>query len=586
MMGKSGLVLVCLMFALLPLLAQPSDSVRWKGSVQMNGASHLPQAGDASLETRLERVTPRYTLSAGLSGTWNARLTSREISYSSENMRYGFTESSESKNKGGSESTDIQLFYRPRKGDRVSLSLQQTYSASDQNNVASAQKFGVSEGVVQLLSEGSNISSEEKEQRRYRMQASYLHEWDSSGRSIMGGMSLQNSINGQTSIRRLEGSLYTPKTYRITPLYEQQVFVWNFQYKDAHFLEVESLRFTAGTDFRWEMNDDQYGGATLVNAEWRDSLLLKQKYLYRSGKVEPYAAAEYRIGKWEMKGEERIHYFNHKLWSNLRGWDWNKGSVGHTADYSFRYRPSDKHNLQCDISRQLSRPDYLKLTGLLRFGSSQGVYYLGNADLQPTRGTIFSLSYTLKSAPWEVQLKTGCQFRKNVAEQVLVTDTAFFPEQLRGRLADAVVYSWRNTAYKRNYHLRMHGRWKRSGYSVYAWGQLNWDVSEYGSASPSSDRNYTLGVEFSKTFKGGWELSARNTYNSAKREVYTKFNEYLSSHLRLSRQSGAWSYYAELRELFDKRMERTTYSADFSDWRTENTLYYRRMVALGLRCAF
>ncbi|MBO4282143.1 MAG: outer membrane beta-barrel protein [Bacteroidales bacterium] len=577
---------MCLMFALPLLWAQPADSVRWKGSVQVSGASHLPQAGEASLATRLERVARNYSLSAGLSGNWNSRLTAKNVSYSSENMRYGYAETSESKNKGGSETADIQLLIQPRKGDRISLFLQQAYTGSDQNHDASAKKFGVSDGVTQLLAEGSNASLVEKEQQSYRMQASFLHVWDSSGHSISGSMSLKNSVNSQTTVRRLEGSLYTPKTYRITPLYEQQVFVWNFQYKDPRFLDVEALHFTAGTDFSWEMNDDQYGGATMVDAEWRDSLLLKQKYLYRSGKVEPYAAAEYRIGKWELKGEERIHYFNHKLWSNLRGWDWNKGSVGHGASYVVRYLPSARHNLQWDMERVISRPDYLKLSGLLRFGSSEGVYYLGNAELQPTRTFHFNMTYTWKCVPWEVQARSGCQFRKNVAEQVLVTDKEKLPEELRERLGDAVVYSWLNTAYKRIYHCRLHGRWKQEGYSLSAWGKLNWEVSEYGSTSPSSDRNYSLGVELAKTFRGGWELSARNTYNSAKRDVYTKFNEYLSGNLRLSRQSGAWSYYAEFRELFDKRMVRTTYSSDFSDWRTESTLYYRRMLALGLCYTF
>ncbi|MBO7624643.1 MAG: outer membrane beta-barrel protein, partial [Bacteroidales bacterium] len=167
------------------------------------------------------------------------------------------------------------------------------------------------------------------------------------------------------------------------------------------------------------------------------------------------------------------------------------------------------------------------------------------------------------------------------------TSVEQLPANLRESLKNAVVYSWLNTVSKNNWHLTLRLQWKRDGLEAAAWSNMNYDVSRYGvAASTSTDFHYTLGCSAAYGFGKGWKLSLQNSFDSRRKEVYSHTSAYLSGTLRLSRRFGNWSCYAEIRELFDKTIQRTTFSENFDYRRTENTRNYRRLAVLSVEYRF
>jgi len=283
-----------------------------------------------------------------------------------------------------------------------------------------------------------------------------------------------------------------------------------------------------------------------------------------------------------------LQFYHHQLWSNLNGWDWSKSDLSRMSRLEVQWNPRDvRHLLKWEYSRNIVRPEYLHLSGLLRFGSSEGVYYLGNAELQPTKTIRADLTYTFRSGAWECRAQGGVSRMRNVAEQVIYTGSEKLPATLRDSLKNAVVYSWLNTVSKNNFHLTLRAKWKHAGFGTEAWSVLNYDVSRYGtSGSSSDDFHYTLGCSAFYWFAKVWQLSLRNSYDSRRREVYSHTSAYLSGTLRLDRRCGSWNCYVEVREVFDKTIRRTTFSENFDYRRTEDTRNYRRLLALGLQYVF
>ena len=568
-------------------MAQRSDSLPWGGSVQALGATNFAGADDASLAVRIRRDAPKWSLSAGLSGNRTRRMVRREVSYSSEKMKYGHKESARSDSRSFGEQAEVTLRYTPRLQDAFSLTLRQSYAETERQDSTFAQKIGVQSGEAVVLGEGRNREKAEREQRQYRCEAAYRHRMDNPDRQLESSLSFRRDFSRHTTVRMLDGSLYTPKTYRITPDYERRISDFRISWRDLRFLEVERLDFTAGTDFSWSMNSDRYGGATLVESLWRDSLLLKQQYLYRSAQAEPYARATYQWRRFHFHGEERLQFYHHQLWSNLNGWDWSQSDLARMARLEAQCALGSRHQLKWEYARSITRPDYLQLSGLLRFGSSEGVYYLGNADLKPTKTIRTDLTYTFSYGAWECKAQGGASRMRNVTEQVLCTSVEQLPANLRESLKNAVVYSWLNTVSKNNWHLTLRLQWKRDGLEAAAWSNMNYDVSRYGvAASTSTDFHYTLGCSAAYGFGKGWKLSLQNSFDSRRKEVYSHTSAYLSGTLRLSRRFGNWSCYAEIRELFDKTIQRTTFSENFDYRRTENTRNYRRLAVLSVEYRF
>lgn len=567
-------------------VAQRLDSLRWGGSVKADGSTNFGRAGDASLAVRLNCESQKWSLSAGLSGSRTQRMVRREVSYSSGKMKYGHKESALSESRGFGEQAEVSFRYTPRTQDVFRISLRQSYTGTERQDSTFAQKIGVQSGEAVLIGEGHNREKAEREQRQYRCEARYEHAFNMN-RSLRADFCFQRDFNRHTTVRMLDGSLYTPKTYRITPDYERRVSDFRILYHDIRFMDVPKLDFTAGTDFSWGMNSDRYGGATLVDAQWRDSLLLKQQYLYRSALAEPYAKASYKWHSLAFAAEERLQFYHHQLWSNLNGWDWSRSDLSLISRAEVQWRPAAKHLLKLEFSRNIARPDYLQLSGLLRFGNSEGVYYLGNADLKPTKTLRTDLTYNFKIGAWEYILQGGASRMRNAAEQVLYTGEGQLPATLRDSLKNAVVYSWLNTVSKNNFHMTLRVKWGHGGLGAEAWSVLNYDVSRYGtSGSSSDDFHYTLGCSAFYKFAKFWQLSLRNSYDSRRKEVYSHTSAYLSGTLRLSRQSGSWNCYAEVREVFDKTIQRTTFSENFDYRRTEDTRNYRRLLAMGLQYNF
>ena len=568
-------------------MAQRSDSLPWKGSVQAAGATNFGKAGDASLAVSLSRKSAKWAVSGSVSASRSWQTMMRQASYSSDKMRYGHLDTSFSESRSFGEKAALSISYRPRLHDQFVLNVKQSFSETTRRDSTASLKLGVQSGEAVLLGEGRNIEKAEREQRQYLFEAAYLHCMDKPGRSLQSEMSFSRDFSSRNTVRMLDGSLYTPKTYRITPDYEQRLSSFRLFFRDTCFMEVERLDFWAGNDLSWSMNSDIYGGATLVDAVWHDSLLLKQKYLYRSARSEPYVRAFYRWRRFSFYGEERLQYFHHQLWSNLNGWDWSKSSLAGMARLEANCMIGSCHKLKWEYARSITRPDYLQLSGLLRFGSSEGVYYLGNADLKPTKTIRTDLTYTFRSGAWECKAQGGVSRNRNAAEQVLYTGEDKLPEQLRESLKNAVVYSWLNTVSKNNWHLTLRLQWSKKPYEAAVWSVLNRDINKYGAAaSISTDFHYSLGCSASCLFGGGWKLSLRNTFDSQRKEVYSRVNSYLSGTVRLERGFGAWRLHAEIREIFDKPMLRTTFSENFDYYRTESVRYYRRLFALGVQYDF
>lgn len=578
--GKYCILNILLFGLALVAYAQREDSVRWSGNVQFRGASNFGPASDAAFSAGLQRETSKLSASLDFSVNRSSSLREKNVTYSSENIHFGHKENSRNESRGLGEKIRFGVRYTPRSSDVFHLHFTQSYTRSNQNDTLRSQKIGAASGRAVLLAEGSNFESAERKQKSYQFDADYVHRIDADRRSFHAELFLKNNLNEQINVRKLDGSLYTPLIYRITPAYENRTSSMKLFYRDAKFMDVTSLKFSAGMDLRWGMSNDGYGGATLVDGSWRDSLLLKQKYLYRSAAAEPYATVSYHYKIFDFFAEERFQYYNHKLWSNLNGWDWDKSDLFHSAKLQVKCRPSGRHHLQLELERSLSRPNYLMLSGLLRSGSSPQVYYLGNAGLKPTKNYRMDLQYMLDVRSWQYGVQAGYRLMKNVAEQVLYSHQENIPAPLREKLRDVVVYSWLNTAYKDNYHLKLSVRWKTDEYAFNAWSVLNYDVNRYASSS-STDFNSTMGCEGSWRFHERWKLSMYNTFDSRRREVYTHTSAYLSSKLRLDYTCRKLHCYAEITELFDRPIKRTTYSENFDYWRTESTRYYRRMMVIG-----
>ena len=583
--GKYWLLTVLLFGCLSGIRAQRADSVRWAGQAQLRGAADFGHASDLSLSMGVRRETPRLSVSLDLSGNRTRSLRAKEVTYSSENIKYGHKENARSESRASGENLRIGLRYVPRSSDVFRLDFSQSYTRSDRCDTLYSQKIGAEGGQAVLLAEGSSFEAADRLQQTYRCDASYAHRIDASRHSFHAELSFRDNVSSQTDIRMLAGSLYTPQTYRIAPDYENRTSRLNMYYRDAAFLDIASLDFFAGLDLQWGMSNDRYAGATLVDGAWRDSLLLKQKYLYRQATAEPYAAATYHYRIFDFSLEERFQYYNHRLWSNLNGWDWDQSDLFHAARAAVKCTPSERHRLQLDMERSLSRPNYLMLSGLLRSGSSPDVYYIGNAGLQPTKIYRLDLQYQSDVRQWRYGIQMGYRLMQNVAEQVLFTGQEKLPVHLRETLENAVVYSWLNTAYKENYHLKLSVRWKGGDCEVNAWSVLNCDANRYASSS-ATDFNCTLGCDASWRFRENWKLSLRNSFDSRRREVYTHTSAYLSSALRVDYEWKKLLCYAAIDELFDRPIERTTFSENFDYRRTERTRYYRRLLALGVQCRF
>ncbi len=356
-----------------------------------------------------------------------------------------------------------------------------------------------------------------------------------------------------------------------------------------NFSPTDKLKMDLSAKYRGNNDLDLLRRENYVDGQWRDSASMRQDYFYSSIAPEPFVELQYSIGKIDIKIKERTQIYRHGLTMDRKGvsgqnlpdsvafdkWDPRNFFSGGIV---YRFRP--RHKLAVNYDYSISRPDYQKLTDMVKIGDSEGEYFVGNHDLTPQINNNVSLRYTYTfKKTYEFYFDLQYRHIRDKAEKVV-----------EGTKDDGIKYFTYINADKQetgSFRFDLKGAWTRLKAEVYL--QANYDFFYKKDAEKAHKTNFSWEAyaDLSYAFDKGWKVSARGGYASRQESAYNAKDRYISTNVKVSKMFlNCQDIYIEGRDLTDRELYEYTWNEKMDYCKISLTSSYRRAFVLGMKYIF
>jgi len=578
---------------------------KWNGDFGMNAGTnfntnlvdqrtHHMGSGTAAMSYS----TSKYAVSVNLNGSYDYHFTG--IIGVDTNM--AGTDTTRVVDSSANESENLALgggisaTWSPDIFNKFSVSYSYAVDRNTPNN------YTISDGelsVDQFLSSSFSRKESQNDINTHKALISYERSFAKPGRKLNAEISFSN-VNNSTYAEWLTGKgnvdLSVPiavdegyfiknansqleSHYRDTP--SQRVTELNLavKYVDRDFCNVKNLNL----DFILLANvkglEDHRSAATYVDGQWKDSVEVRENFLYRTISLAPSIHATYKkewfILDWTFTPEA----FLQRLDSDGKSGDISRGEIAQNASLKNTFKTKKGNELFFNASRSESRPSYLQICWFPR----QSVLYsdeiyVGNPDLNNTVKTKLNGGINL-STNTPFSLSTSATY-SHTSGKIQETYSYQIINEKEYR-----VYTWVNGGTSDEFTASMKLLWKAekfnasllADYNVYHGVNLSGDVTNSGDYSLRVEAGYKLNT---------WAFAADITYQSDIVRDYSTVKNIAECNVRVSKTFGRLMVTLDGNNLLDRPISWSTKSDDLTEIRQEVTKNYKRIFVLGLTYSF
>lgn len=584
------------------------------GSVEGIGAYNFDQSNREDLNFRLNYDSPVWYIHSSLGGGhdysptdviklsangkerfWDKVTEYTEealLRYMSEDLISKYTwEDKVTCKRSWNANAGIDAAVRIGSADNLKMSLKYIYSASkDSPDIYNERLASEEHSTVITEVAGRQLDVIDFDRGRLDGIMEYTHDFDIPGRRISATLSTMMCFDTENKDRILEneeGIFYrNPKRYRMPSSINDVNWSATVHYYDNNLLGIRKLGGYLGLDIIRTNDIDFYKQQYYVDGAWRDSTQYNQGYLYSSLALEPIVNLNYNIGNFDISILQRLQFYNHFLAFDVdEEFNEDKMSVGletsHVAEMinvNLAYRLNSRHVLSLEYDRNIVRPDYLKLTNMIKAGNTENEYYVGNTDLKPQINSSFFLKY-LYTIGDNFEFYASAQYRhmRDKAEKVV-------DNQKDGK----TYFTYINAGIQQTVSLRLDlvANYERFNGELYV--QTNHEFIDYKDLNKESKRTFNIDIvaNASYVFNNRWMMSARGGYATMKESAFNAKDAYVQTNLRLTRRFEKVDLYLEGRDLTEGVQYEYTWNESLDYCKITLSELCRRAVVLGLKYRF
>lgn len=321
--------------------------------------------------------------------------------------------------------------------------------------------------------------------------------------------------------------------------------------------EKMNLTMDLGADLELRYENETYGGATLTDNIWKDSLSLRADFRFEEYIPGVYALLDFNVGKLAVKPGGRVEYYRRKL---------GGPDVPHKSNSSFNFYPSfgmaypmnDHNSFNFNYSRRIERPAAYQLCPIASISDYVTERYTGNAALQPAFSNSFELGYLFNKNSFGIN--TSLSYMNTKGE----IDRMFYSE------AGIRYKTWGNLVDKQAFMLNYGFNWRYKILAVYLMGSVYNEryLREESASQPveadgywSHDLRFMPQLRFRKRFN----VTLQCIYYSTRHYAYSKTTESLRISLYASKTFRNITLSLNAVNIVNQRYRRYMWGAGFTN---------------------
>lgn len=581
------------------LLAVPVRA-QWSGHLDLSGGYGLMPAREAEererldhgliqLNGRIQYKNPQWTWKTTLDGKWEPKGTDSERAASKNDIEAVVKESRTRPLTVGLRS---DLSWTPGADRKYDSWIRYQYKYDEANNQTLRLNLSLDwdDGKASYYYEQPLLS-----EHLVAAGVQTSHQLGAPWRVLLSSLSLEATMNQQYnlwSVTKAEGFSAetleedidaTSWVYRITPQKTDLNTSGLVHLRDSVLRGPVKLVLDPGVRVASQHNLDMNSGATLDlelfektgEEVWRDSVRLRERFDYRTLRLEPYLAADFSWQALQAHVDYALQFYSRRLNDDDHTQRLSLYGVYPVGNGSISWRPSGRHRLSLNNRLSVAHPDYYKICWYERTGGYLNQLYRGNDKLRSTVTRLYSLEYEFKPGPFSSNTTLSVTRRKNETEQTWKN------EEIEGRLYK--VFTWINAA--DGWTLGATERLGWSGKVVSAhlgvgYNRTRRTARETGAVKETFDWNLT--ADASVELGRGWNIRSDVRYQSKVATFFSMFNEYCVLNARVQKRFPRFTVYLEGRDLLDNVRVTSFESADGKEKWVESVRNNRRLVVLGL----
>lgn len=463
------------------------------------------------------------------------------------------------------------------------------YSASmDRPDIYNEKLSSKEHSSVIDMQSGRQLDEIDFDRGRLDVNLEYTHDFITPGRRLSASFTSLMCFDSEDRDRTLKnekGIFYKdPKRYRTPTQLNDINWAAAVRYSDDNLLGIRKLKGNVGVDVIRNNDVDFYKRLDYINGGWKEDKDFYQGYLYASLAIEPVVKLGYSIGNFDISVLQRLQIYKYKLASNVDEdltrikLKEEKSHLAEILDVDLAYRFNERNKLSIEYDRNIVRPDYLKLTDMIKSGNTENEYFVGNSELKPQINNSLFLIYTYTFQRY-FEFYASVQYRnmRNKAEKVV-----------NNRKDDITYFTYVNAGLQQTFSMRLDVRANYERLKAELYLQTNDELIDYLNIKKDSKRTFNVEImaNASYAFNKGWSVSARGGYATMKESAYNAKDAYVQTDARITKSFENVDLYLEGRDLTDRIQKEYTWNESLDYCKITYSALFRRAVVLGLKYRF
>ena len=430
-----------------------------------------------------------------------------------------------------------------------------------------------------LMSDQTSVTMEDVDNRRDALGTGLRaeHQFGKS-RSLTGNADWRREWDGKISDW---SGIYVenddPRSYRLTPYSVKDRVNATVFYRDTTFAGVSGLIFEPGARLTLNHDNDHYSGATQYpDGSWRDSLSLREDFMFIAMTLEPYVRTDYRKGKLSAYVEAGFQVYGTRLENEIRHQALIMQPVKPVGRLGGRWQFVPGHTVFWSGSLTVQRPAYQQICWYPRQGSYTNQLFIGNPGLKPAQLLSAQVGYRFQYKRFSAETTTSYSLRN---DEVIRT---FSDIEIDGR--KFTQFTWVNAARTRTWIEKLTLGWDGTVVKANVSG-LYHDLRQKQDPTDSVEDNryWELNGNLQVLLPASWTLSADANYHSRIKTLYQIIDPYVRLNARVQKKFGlAWTLFLEGKDLLERPLGNGVISGFTKQTWYEETRQNRRIVQLGV----
>lgn len=587
---------------------------KFSGSVEGAGAWNFQKNNDEKAALNLNYDAPKWYLHSSFGGGHNflydkevmkaslnttGKLSELNLDALSDDIVQGKLsklqwEDAQTKQRKWNFSGDVDAGFRLGRSNLLSFNLGFLRKVSSDTTLTMHSKMipeGKSSPYDVLTRMGVQMQSRDILSNQYNAGVEFSHNFHRFGRKLSLGLSTFMSFDIDNTSRVNSNIPKTPEYFNKEVIFRAPSslndinFLFQAVYSDDEmFLGVPRLKGKACLMMAQNNDLDAYTREDYENNAFKKALNFDQLYSYSSLTLEPRLDLSYSIGAFDFNLDSKFHFYDHILYSSSGSEEEKTQEVGKSMFYyktnaGVCWSPSKRHNVTFNFSRNITHPEYEKISSIIKVTDTEGEYFKGNPNLMPQKTNSFFFKYTYRfRRVFELYASLNYKRTWDKAEKVVDNKTE-----------GITYYTYVNSGLQQtpSFRLDLKGSWEKFRFELYT--QTNVEIISYKNIQKEGKTtfNWEMIADASYLFPKSWTLSVKGGYASPKETAFTSCDSYISTNVRLSKTFfDRLDVYLEGRDLADREVYEYNWNEALDYCKITCTTMGRRSVALGVKYKF